>query len=117
MADKSLASRLNHQLALQEQNLVDNGIGGRRAPAGEQKWRDVDPKLWAEVIPLRGDEALKLGVQRSTQLYRVTVRARSAPIVTSQRLLWRGIALNIRSAPPSTDGQSQVLTCESGAPG
>jgi hypothetical protein len=30
-------------------------------------------------------------------------------------MLWGGIALNIRTSPPSTDRASMVMTCESGA--
>lgn len=107
------AGRLRERVAIQSANLVDNGRGGRKPPPGEQPWKDVATKVRAEIIPLRGDEALSLGVQRSTQLYRVTIRKR-AGVTTAHRLMWGEIALDIRSAPPSTDGCSIVLTCESG---
>lgn len=113
---KSLpAGRLRERVTLQERNVTDNGRGGRRAPVGEQPWRDVVRDIAAEVIALRGDEALTLGVQRSTQLYKVTIRARSG-VTTAHRLMWMGIALNIRTAPPSmrSRGADLVMTCESG---
>ncbi|WP_242149604.1 phage head closure protein [Sphingomonas sp. BAUL-RG-20F-R05-02] len=110
------AGRLRERVTIQEPNVVDNGRGGRKTPEGESKWRDVSTNVRAEIIPLRGDEALSLGVQRATQLYRVTIRKRRG-ITPANRLLWGEIALDIRAAPPSTDGISIVMTCESGKAG
>lgn len=110
---KGLSSRLRERVTLQEPNLVDNNKGGRRPAPGEDKWRDLARDVAAEVLPLRGDEALTLGVNRATQLYRVTMRCR-AGLVPANRLIWGGMVLNIRTAPPSTDRASVVMTCESG---
>ena len=112
---KGLSSRMRERVTIQEANVVDNGRGGRRTPTGETPWRDVAAKVPAEVLPLRGGEALNLGVQRSTQLYRVTMRNRT-DVTTAHRLLWNGVALDIRTAPPSTDRTTLVMTCESGVP-
>ena len=116
MAALGLASRLKHKVTIQEPNVVDNGKGGRKPPAGEAAWRDVAVNVPAEVYPLRGGEALSLGVERATQIYRVTIRKRQE-LTPKHRLVWQGIALNIKTAPPCTDGQSNVMTCESGALG
>ena len=113
---KGLSSRLRERVVIQEPNTVDNQRGGRRTPAGEAKWRDVATGIAAEVIPLRGGEALSLGVQRATQVYRVTIRKRT-DISTAHRLVWNGIVLNIRTAPPSVDRATLVMTYESGAVG
>jgi head-tail adaptor len=111
-----LSSRLREVVSIQEKNsTVSNGQGGRRPPDGEPKWKDVASGVRAEIIPLRGGEALTLGVHRSTQLYRVTIRKRPG-VTTANRLLWGGIALDIRTAPPSTDRATLVMTCESGVP-
>lgn len=112
---KLVTSRLRHRVRIEEPNLVDNGRGGRRPPQGESAFITVADRVPAEVVALRGGEALSQSVQRSTQLYRVTMRKRSA-LTTAHRLVWGGIVLDIRSAPPSTDGVSLVLTCESGVP-
>lgn len=115
MTTASLSSRLKEVLSIQEKNLVDNGRGGRKRPDNGPEWIDVAPAVRAEVIPLRGGEALAQSVQRSSQLYRVTIRKRSG-VTTALRLLWNGIPLDIRTVPPSTDRTTLVMTCESGVP-
>ena len=110
-----LSSRLRERVTIQEQNRVDNGKGGRTVPAGEAAWRDVATKVPAEIIPLRGGEALSSAVLRATQIYRVTIR-KHAGLTTEQRLLWNGVALDIQTCPPSTDRVTMVMTCQSGVP-
>lgn len=109
---KGRSSRMRERVVIQEPNTVDNGRGGRRVPTGEPAWRDVSQAVAAEIIPLRGGEALALGVQRSTQLYRVTIRKPAGGITTEHRLMWGGIVLDIRTAPPSIDRFNIVMTCE-----
>lgn len=113
---KGLGSRLRERVFIQEPNTVDNGRGGRKVPDGQPAWRDISGEVPAEIVPLRGGEALNLGVQRSTQLYRVTIRKPVGDITTAHRLLWGEVALDIRTAPPSTDRVTIVMTCESGVP-
>ncbi len=110
---KGPSSRLRERISIEVENLVDNQRGGRRRVPGEDGWREIASCVAAEIIPLRGDEALNLSVQRSTQLYRVTIRDR-VDITTKHRLIWQGMALNIRTAPPSTDRTYRVMTCEAG---
>lgn len=110
-----LSSRLRERVIIQAPNTMDNGRGGRKPIPGQPAWRDISGEVPAEVLPLRGGEALNLGVQRSTQLYRVTMRKRS-DVSTANRLVWGGIVLDVRTAPPSTDRSTIVLTCESGVP-
>jgi head-tail adaptor len=112
---KGISSRLRERLDVQEPNVIDNGRGGRRVPTGEDAWRTTATKIAAEVLPLRGGEALNLGIERSTQIYRVTIRNRPG-LTTANRFMWQGIALNIRTLPPSTDRATLVMTCESGVP-
>ncbi|MDO7843450.1 head-tail adaptor protein [Sphingomonas immobilis] len=109
------SSRFRDRVTIQEANTIDNGRGGRKVPPGEDPWRDLATDVACEVLPLRGGEALSLGVQRATQLYRVTMRPRS--LTPAHRLLWNGVPLNIRTAPPPQRGADLVMTCESGATG
>lgn len=114
-AGKGLSSRLRERIDIEEKNLVSNDKGGRRPPAGEDRWRNFATGVPAEIVPLRGGEALSASIQRSTQLYRVTIRKRPG-VNTGQRLVWNGITMDIRTAPPSTDRATIVMTCESGVP-
>lgn len=117
MTKRSLTSRLRDRVALEEPNLVDNGRGGRVAPAGQSKWRVVRPALAAEIIALRGGEALENLVQRNKQLWRVTIR-RGPRITTRMRLIWTDpvtgpLEGNIRSAALNDTRDGIVMTVES----
>ena len=107
------AGRLRERVVLMEENKVDNGRGGRKVPDGQAAWVPASGNIAAEVIALRGGEALIRGVETSQQMYRVAIRNR-AGISTGKRLLWRGLLLDIKTAPPCTDGATIVMTCESG---
>jgi len=102
-------------IAIERRNLVDNGKGGRKRPDGEPEWIAVAPEVHAEIVPLRGDEALNHLVQRQMQLYRVTISARPG-ITADMRLMWGTVPLNIKSAALSTDRRDLVMTAESGVP-
>lgn len=110
------AGRLRERVTLQQKNLVDNGRGGRARPQDGPEWIDVPgvPVLKAEIIPLRGDEALQNAVLRSLQMYRVTIRARDG-VATAHRLMWGQAALDIISAAPSPDRRDLVMICQSGS--
>lgn len=106
--------RLRERITIEAKNLVDNGKGGRKRPEGEPEWKPVFLKpIAAEVIALRGDEALSNAVLRSVQLYRVTIRTR-AGITPGNRIVWGAVVMNIKSAARSVDRRSIVMTCESG---
>lgn len=105
---------LREQVTIQAKNLVDNGKGGRTRPEGGPEWLDV-VTVFAEVIPLRGDEALQHAVLRSVQLFRVTIRLRSG-VTAAHRLVWRGAPMNIKALQASTDRRELVMTCEAGVP-
>ncbi|MFA7505292.1 MAG: phage head closure protein [Burkholderiaceae bacterium] len=108
------AGRLRERVKIQAKNLVDNGKGGRMRPVGGPEWTDV-ATVFAEVLPLRGDEALQHAVLRSVQLYRVTIRARDG-VTPAHRLSWRGSALNIKSVAMSPGRGELVMTCEANVP-
>lgn len=107
-------ARYREQLAIQQRNLVDNGRGGRKRPDGDDRdWIDVAGNVAAEVLPLRGDEALQNAVLRAVQIYRVTIRARSG-LTPDLRLFWRGQAMNIKTIAWSDDRREIVMTCATG---
>ncbi|NYD91398.1 phage head completion protein [Sphingomonas melonis] len=116
MKPRSLSSRLKHVIDVLVKNTADNGAGGRKVPEGQPAWRTTDTDLPAEVIALRGDEAVRLGVERSIQLWRVTVRA-GAEIDTKSQLMWGTITMKVKSAALDLTGTALVMTCESGFPG
>lgn len=113
MATNAAARR--EVVAIQRRNLVDNGKGGRKVPDGGPEWLDVATQVRAEIIPLRGNEAMQNLIQRGTELYRVTICARPG-VVTAMRLMWATTPLNIKSAAFSPDRRDLVMTAESGVP-
>lgn len=115
MADRARASRYRELVDIQVPNVVDNGRGGRRPPAGQAAWKTIATGIYCEIVPLRGGEALVHAIQRNLQLYRVEMRPRPG-ITTAMRLWWKGMALDIKAAPPP-GRDALVLTCESGMPG
>lgn len=112
------AGKLRERVDIQEKNLVDNGRGGRKRPDNEPEWKNIveGEGIPAEIIPLRGDEALANSMLRSVQVYRVTIRNRP-DMLPSHRLLWGGVPLNIKAMARSVDRREIVMTCESGTPG
>jgi head-tail adaptor len=110
------AGKLRERVAIQQKNLVDNGRGGRARPADGPEWVNLDENVPAEIIPLRGDEALNQAVLRAVQIYKVTIRARP-DVLPSNRLLWGTVPLNIKALALSVDGRELIMTCESGSPG
>jgi len=115
MRKLTLASRMRDRVTIQQKNLVDNGRGGRKQPDGEPEWLDIAARISAEVIALRGDQALANGVTRNTRLWRVTIRNRS-DLDPAQRVVWGNINMDIRVIAPSDDREALVMTCESGVP-
>lgn len=104
--------RLRDKVAVQQVNEIDNGRGGRKP--GTPPWLTMR-EVWAEIIPLRGDEALRNAVQRSVQLWRVTMRPFPG-LTAKHRFLWGDIVLAIKSPPAPTELRDGiVMTCESGA--
>ena len=110
------AGKLRERIEIQEKNLVDNGKGGRKRPDGGQEWVSISEGsgIPAEIIPLRGDEALSNAILRSVQFYRVTIRARP-DVLPSHRLMWDGTPLNIKAMARSTDRREIIMTVEAGS--
>lgn len=110
------AGRLKHRIEIQEQNRVSNGRGGFTPPAGEEPWRSIASRVPAEVIALRGEEAVRHSVERAVQLWRVTIRPR-AGVTPTHRLVWNGVTMNVKTAALNLEGDALVMTCASGETG
>lgn len=112
------AGRLRDRVRIEIPDQQPNGQGGRRPTPGTSGWKEL-ATVWAEVIPLRGDEAIRNNVERSVQLWRVTIRTRR-DIQTAHRLVWpkHDIVMDIKSAAPDAQhADALVMTCESGVTG
>lgn len=107
--------KLRTRVTFEQANLIDNGRGGRTQATGQDAWKPVRT-VWAECIALRGGEALANLVERSTQLWRVTIRARPG-LTTEMRLTWTDALIgnvvgNIRSLAPNEERDGLVMTVE-----
>lgn len=83
---------LNRQVDIEIEERTPNGAGGFTTI-----WTPIAREVWAAMIPLRGDEALSLGVQRSSQLWKITIRYR-ADVTVKHRLRHRDQVLEIKTA-------------------
>lgn len=102
------AGRLNRRIQIQMPVRAPNGQGGFT-----KSW-STPRTLHAEMIPLRGQEALQHNLLHSRQLWRVTIRHR--PDVSVEcRATFKGEAMNI-TACEDPDGKREqlVMTCETG---
>jgi SPP1 family predicted phage head-tail adaptor len=106
------AGDLRDRVTIQQQNRSSNGQGGYTVA-----WADVSdtPEVWANVIGLTGDEAIEAAVERSSNRWRVTIRART-DVTGAHRLVWNGINLDVKSVMPlpSAPREGTLLICESG---
>jgi head-tail adaptor len=107
--------KLKHQVVLQRPDKIDNGAGGRRPNPANGGWAEV-ARPWAEIVALRGQEAVRENIARAAQLWRVTIRYRDG-VTPLNRIVWGAIVMNISSAAPNEAGDGLVMTCESGANG
>ncbi|TCP33271.1 head-tail adaptor protein [Sphingomonas sp. BK235] len=109
------STRLIHQVTLLAPDLVDNGRGGRKPNPETGGWKAYG-EPWAEIIGLRGEEAVRANVERAVQLWRVEIRIRG-DVDTTHRLRCGSIVMDIKTAAPNEARDGLVMTCESGANG
>lgn len=103
------AGDLNRKVTIQTPNYTPDGAGGRSLTG----WSDV-ATVYAQITPVSGGEAFKLGVQNQTQFYRVSLRFRE-DVTPGNRLMWGTIPLNIRtSADPDGFREELAIMAESG---
>jgi SPP1 family predicted phage head-tail adaptor len=99
--------KYNRFVVIEAPTFTDNNRGGRT-----EVWNKIGD-AYAEMIPLRGDEALRLSIEQATQLWKVTIRYRT-DIDRKHRLNWGGRILDIMAGPEDPDGRGRdlVMTCE-----
>lgn len=103
------AARFNRRVVIQAPDRASDGKGGQI-----KGWTDVST-VWAEMIPLRGQEAVAHNLLTSGQLWKVTIRYR-AGLTVQHRLVLDGVPLNIRTCQdPDGRRKELVMTAESGA--
>lgn len=102
------AGQLNRRVMLQRETRMSNGQGGY-----VKDWTDAGEAA-AQMIPLRGGEALEQSLLHSVQVWKVTIRFRP-DVTTGWRLLFQGAPLNIQTCV-DPDGRRRwlVMTCSSG---
>ncbi|HVQ09530.1 MAG TPA: phage head closure protein [Allosphingosinicella sp.] len=95
---------------------------GTRTPNGQGGytivWAPVAtaPNVRAEIIGLSGDEALKAGIERNVQQWRVTIRRRE-DVTAKHRLKEGSVVYDIKSVMPDPRSEAAtLLICETGAP-
>lgn len=101
------AGELTERVELQNPPAVDDDSGGQVGG-----WTRV-AVISAAVVPVRGGEAAQAAVATSLVQYRVTIRRRA--VNSGQRLVWRGLAMDIRAVLPSVDRAWTELLCEARA--
>lgn len=117
----SLAAILRDRVTIEEEVDTDNGQGGQDAV-----WRPLGgagapgSSVAAEVYGLSGGEAMRAGVERAMNQWRVTIRRRDA-VTAKHRLQWiqpggGAVQLEIVSAMrhPKWPRAATLLMCESG---
>ena len=102
------AGRLRNRITIQAPTHTPDGIGGQLTT-----WDDLTT-VWAEVLPANGGESFRLGIERKSQFYRVTIRYRS-DITAAHRLVWNDVAMNIRTcADPDGRREALLISAETG---
>jgi SPP1 family predicted phage head-tail adaptor len=104
------AGRLRERVAIEAETRRSNGQGG-----WVTGWSTIARRVPAEIIALSGDEALRLGVERSSSQYRVTLRKRGG-LTAKNRLQWNDQVMDIRSVQPHPKEPNSLLllVCEIG---
>lgn len=82
-------NRLDQKIRLERRTSTTDILGGE----GEPTWVLV-AELWASVIPQSGTERMMARQIEAPAVYRVTIRNRE--VDTSWRVVWKGLAGNIR---------------------
>lgn len=107
--------RLRDRVEIQAEARTDNGQGGYNVT-----WATIaDGRVAADLVGLSGNEAMKAGIDRAVQQWRVKIRRNDA--VTGQnRLIWKrrggDMTLDIKAVMPDPeDRHATLLLCESGA--
>lgn len=95
---------LSERVTIEQQTTVSDGAGGR-----SRAWSAL-ATVWADVRPKAGRERAQAAGLEAPATYEFTLRRR-ADLTESMRLVWRGVAFNIRfiALPP---GAAQYMTLD-----
>jgi SPP1 family predicted phage head-tail adaptor len=98
------------RVTIEAEQRTPNGQGGYTTG-----WSPV-ATVWAEVIGLNGNEAMRASIERSVSLYRVNLRKRD-DVSAANRLRWNGRVLSITSVLPHPQEPRTALQllCETSA--
>jgi len=91
----SRIGRLDQRITFQSFTTAPDGAGGK-----VKTWADLGsvPTVWAQVVPGGGGERFEEERQAARQSVTFRVRTR-ADLTEAMRILWDGVAYNIRSLP------------------
>lgn len=104
------AGELDQRVTLQRPDSTPDGRGGVT-----KGWSDI-ATVWARVRPIAGRERAAAGQIEAAATYRVTIRRRT-DVTADCRILWQGVAMNIRFAPASgSRAMWTVIDCDAGVP-
>ena len=103
------AGTLRERLQIQRHTLIDQGGGGSSVAWVEQR------TVWGRVQPLEGREQIQAMGLAPTGMYQVTIRYRDDVKPATDRLFWKDMILNIRTATnPDERRQWLEMMCEAG---
>lgn len=94
------AGRLKERVTIQRAVETPDAGGGAAI-----SWQDM-AKVWASVEPLSGRDQVEGGGLVGVASYRVRMRRREG-ITSADRLVWRGVVLDIAS-PPLMDAKREM---------
>jgi SPP1 family predicted phage head-tail adaptor len=109
----SLTARLRDRVSIEAPTLTDNGQGGQ-----DETWAAIGT-MAAEVYGLSGSEAMKAGIERAVQQWRVTIRRRD-DVTAKHRLQWllggttKQMEITAVMPDPKAPREATLLLCESG---
>lgn len=104
------AGTLRERIRIERRSTADDGQGGRMS-----SWALV-AAVWAEVKPKSGSEVTADGRLLSRAWYSVKIRRRT-DIVATDRIVWAGRTLNIRSVGTvAAHVHYQTIEAEEGTP-
>lgn len=98
--------QMRARVTIQNRTVVRDALGAAR-----ESWADV-ATVWAEVVPVSGQERLvsSADVPLATATHRVMIRYRD-DVTPLSRLVWAGRVLDVASADPPVGGKNDVLIC------
>jgi SPP1 family predicted phage head-tail adaptor len=99
--------QLRDRVEIQRAITTDDGAGGQAVT----KWQPI-ASIWAEVLPLAGNEGLVAEQITALQTLRIRTRYRS-DFTPKDRLVWRGKTLQIH-ALTDVDGRKKYLALLAG---